>query len=102
MRYRDDAMECDSRKDPNDYKYYSYKFIGIKPTSYSPFEVNGAGRNDLLRSLTMICDMCLVDLVGDVAGSGEGSVNMGNRQKLIFASPSSSNGSGNDSADDSD
>lgn len=50
--------------------------------------------NNLLRNLTLSCDMCLVDLTGDVAGSGSGSTNLGNRTGFIFSqSPSSGSGS---------
>ena len=78
MRYRtySNSSEEESRN-VSDYIYYSYKFIGVKPTSYDAFEVNGAGRNNLLRSLTLTCDMCIVDLTGDVAGSSSGSTNLG-------------------------
>ena len=67
------------------YVYYSYKFLGVKPTQYSGFEVNGSGRSNLLRSLTMICDMCLVDLTHDSAGTSESSTNLGNRTQFIFS-----------------
>lgn len=76
MRYRGGKDPHESRND-SDYTYYAYKFIGVKPTSYDAFEVNGAGRNNLLRSLTLTCDMCIVDLTGDVAGSSSGSTNLG-------------------------
>lgn len=85
MRYRDYAEAQESRKD-EEYTYYSYKYIGVKPTNYAPFEVNGGGVSNLLRSLTLSCDMCLVDLTGDVAGSGSGSTNLGNRTGFIFES----------------
>ena len=49
--------------------------------------------SNLLRTLTLSCDMCLVDLTGDVAGSGSGSTNLGNRTDFIF-SQSPSTGSG--------
>lgn len=83
MRYRNNAESAESRKDAN-YVYYSYKFIGVKPTSYAPFEVNGAGRSNLLRSLTLTCDMCLVDLAGDVEGSPLGKPNIGERKTFLF------------------
>ena len=109
MRYRDVSSEGDKKKDSrneSDYTYYSYKFIGAKPTSYTAFEVNAAGRNDLLRNLTMSADMCLVDLTGDVAGSSSNSTNLGNRTKLIFADmpplPSEENPSNNDGEGDDD
>ena len=84
MRYRNNPSPGDSRKDA-EYTYYSYKYIGVKPTNYSPFEINGGGVSNLLRSLTLSCDMCLVDLTGDVAGSGSGSTNLGNRTGFIFS-----------------
>jgi len=90
MRYRENAKAQDSRND-SDYTYYAYKFIGVKPTSYAAFEVNSAGRSNLLRQLTLVADMCLVDLTGDVAGSSSSSTNLGNRTKFIFSdSPTSS------------
>ena len=50
MRYReldhvDESREFESAR----YFGYSYKFVGVKPTSYDAFEVNGAGRSNLLR-----------------------------------------------------
>ena len=73
----------------------------MKPTSYAPFEVNGGGVSNLLRSLTLICDMCLVDLTGDVAGSGAGSTNLGNRTGFIFSeSPNTGSGTQEDDAAD--
>ena len=93
MRYRSGATDKDSRKDA-EYTYYSYKYIGVKPTSYNAFEVNGGGVSNLLRSLTLSCDMCLVDLTGDVAGSGVGSTNLGQRTGFIFSqSPGTGSGS---------
>lgn len=89
MRYLEFPEAKESRNDA-EYTYYSYKFIGVKPTSYAPFEVNGSGKSNLLRSLTLVCDMCLVDLVGDVAGTGQGSTNLGNRNSFIFDNGSSS------------
>ena len=70
MRYRTDYpnFEEQSRTEA-EYVYYSYKFIGVKPTSYTSFEVNGAGRNSLLRSLTLVADMCIVDLDEDARGT---------------------------------
>ncbi len=100
MRYASMAQSHESRND-TEYTYYSYKFIGIKPTSYSSFEVNGSGRSNLLRSLTLISDMCLVDLTGDVAGSGAGSTNLGNRSSFVFGDSSSSSGESNED-DESD
>ena len=92
MRYRENAEPKDSRKDV-EYTYYSYKYIGVKPTNYSAFELNGGGVSNLLRSLTLSCDMCLVDLTGDVAGSGSGSTNLGNRTGFIFSqAPSAGSG----------
>jgi hypothetical protein len=93
MRYRNKAEPKDSRKDA-EYTYYSYKYIGIKPTSYNAFEINGGGVSNLLRTLNLSCDMCLVDLTGDVAGTSSGSTNLGNRSGFIF-SQSPSTGSGN-------
>ena len=70
MRYRTDYPKFDeqSRLEAK-YVYYSYKFIGVKPTNYTAFEVNGAGRNSLLRTLTMVADMCIVDLDDDARGT---------------------------------
>ena len=73
----------------------------MKPTNYAPFEVNGAGVSNLLRSLTLSCDMCLVDWTGDVAGSGAGSTNLGQRTGCIFAdSPDSGDGEQPDQEED--
>ena len=76
----------------------------MKPTSYDAFEVNGAGRNNLLRSLSLTCDMCIVDLTGDVAGSTSDSTNIGQRNKFIFTggsdSPSPSETESQDSEQD--
>lgn len=100
MRYLNKPEKQESRKDPTNYTYYSYKFIGVKPTSYAPFEVNGAGVSNLTRTLTLVADMCLVDLTGDVAGSGAGSTNLGNRTGFIFAdSPNTGSGTQDDSED---
>ena len=100
MRYRSGATDRDSRKDA-EYTYYSYKYIGVKPTNYNAFEVNGGGVSNLLRSLTLSCDMCLVDLTGDVAGSGAGSTNLGNRTGFIFAdSPDPGDGAQPDQDDE--
>lgn len=102
MRYREQAESQDSRKDAS-YTYYSYKYIGVKPTNYAPFEVNGSGVSNLLRSLTLSCDMCLVDLTGDVAGSGAGSTNLGQRTGFIFAdSPDSGDGEQPDQEEEDD
>jgi hypothetical protein len=95
MRYRSDPTEKDSRTEA-EYTYYSYKFIGVKPTSYDAFEVNAAGRNNLNRSLNLVADMCIVDLTGDVAGTAKGSTNLGNRTSFIFAQDEDEN------ADDED
>lgn len=43
MRYKSYAQPMESRAD-SDYTYYTYKYIGVKPTSYSAFEVNAGGR----------------------------------------------------------
>ena len=91
MRYMEEPSVKESRNDAK-YIYYSYKYIGVKPTSYNAFEVNGGGVNNLLRTLTLSCDMCLVDLTGDVTVSG--STNIGNRSEFIFGnSPSTGSGS---------
>ena len=87
MRYQsqfgiDDEMQ--SRTEQG-YVYYSYKFLGVKPTNYSSFEVNASGRSNLLRTLTFICDMCLVDLTHDSAGTSDSSINLGNRKSFIFS-----------------
>jgi hypothetical protein len=78
MRYRtySNSSEEESRN-VSDYIYYSYKFIGVKPTSYDAFEVNAAGKNNLNRSLTLICDMCIVDLEKDVNGTSNRNTNLG-------------------------
>ena len=85
MRYRNDWANMDEES-RNDYKYvyYSYKFIGVKPTSYTSFEVNGAGRNSLLRTLTLVADMCIVDLDEDARGTQDNRSNYGRRETLIF------------------
>lgn len=99
MRYLEKPTPKESRSDVK-YTYYSYKFIGVKPTSYSSFEVASAGRQQLLRNLSLICDMCLVDLTGDVAGSGSDSTNLGNRSSFIFKDSSSSGSSNEDDKQD--
>ena len=92
----ENAMAKDSRNE-GIYKYYSYKFLGVKPTNYSAFNVNAGGPSSLLRTLSLTADMCLVDLTADAAGADENSTNLGNRSKLLFAdSPS---GSGDESQD---
>ena len=97
MRYCEQPNPLESRKDTELYQYYSYKYIGVKPTNYNAFEVNGGGVGNLLRALTLSCDMCLVDLTGDVAGSGAGSTNLGNRTGFIFGSaPDTGDGSQED------
>ena len=83
MRYRKGNEVNESRNDA-EYTYYSYKFIGVKPNSYDAFEVNGAGRSNLLRSLTLTADMCIVDLTGDVAGTSKDTTNLGVRTGFIF------------------
>lgn len=92
MRYRDMPSSQESRNDA-EYQYYSYKYIGVKPTNYNAFEVNGSGVSNLLRSLSLTCDMCLVDIMGDVAGSSSGSANLGNRRSFVFTTPPSASGS---------
>ena len=93
MRYISDSPIPQETRKYTEYTYYSYKFIGVKPTSYSSFEVNGGGVNNLLRTLNLSCDLCLVDLTGDVAGSGAGSTNLGNRTGFIFSqSPNTGDG----------
>lgn len=98
MRYIKDGKTLDSRFDAmDDYVYYSYKFLGVKPTAYNSFEVNGAGRSNLLRNLTLICDMCLVDLTADAHITEGSSVNFGNRRGFVFSDmPSSDSGSESD------
>ena len=93
MRFRRNATASDTR-DVMGYDYYSYKYIGVKPVSYTAFEVNGGGRNSLLRNLSFIADMCLVDLTGDVAGSSSASSNLGNRTNFIFSQSPASSGNG--------
>ena len=83
MRYSE-YPEAKESRNQGEYTYYSYKYIGVKPTNYASFEVQGGGVNNLLRSLSLTCDMCLVDLKGDVAGSSSDSTNLGNRTKFIF------------------
>ena len=98
MRYMENAMAKDSRNE-GIYKYYSYKFLGVKPTNYSAFNVNSGGPSSLLRTLSLTADMCLVDLTADAAGADENSTNLGNRSKLLFADSSSDSG---DESQDSD
>lgn len=100
MRYLENPSAKDSRKDAK-YISYSYKYIGVKPTSYSAFQPNGGGVSNLLRNISLTADMCIVDLTGDVAGSGEGSTNLGNRTGFIFGeSPNSGSGSQPDQEED--
>ena len=102
MRYLEDPQIKESRTDAQ-YTYYSYKYIGVKPTNYSAFEINGGGVSNLLRSLTLSCDMCLVDLTGDVAGSSAGSTNLGVRSSFIFGeSPNSGSGEQSDQEENSE
>lgn len=96
MRYTEFGKNQESRLD-TEYTYYSYKFLGVKPTSYAPFEVNGAGRSNLLRNLTLICDMCLVDLTADAHITDSSSVNFGNRRGFTFEDASPFGGSNGDS-----
>ena len=59
--------------------------------------------SNLLRSLTLSCDMCLVDLTGDVAGTASGSTNLGNRTRFIFSSsPDTGSGSQPDDEENPD
>ena len=100
MRYKEYPSAMDSRKD-SEYTSYSYKYIGVKPTSYSAFQPNGGGVSNLLRSISLTADMCIVDLTGDVAGSGKGTTNLGNRTGFIFGeSPNSGSGSQPDQEED--
>lgn len=85
MRYRKNIQPSDTRGlDDSEYEYYSYRFIGVKPTSYAAFSVNGAGTTNLLRQLTLVADMCIVDILGDAHLSTNGSPNFGNRKNFIF------------------
>lgn len=84
MRYVSNAKKKDSRTDA-EYVYYSYKFLGVKPTSFNSFSPQSAGPNNLLRSLTFICDMCLVDLTHDGVGTSLNSSNFGGRKSFIFS-----------------
>lgn len=95
MRYSTWTSSMDSRNDA-EYVYYSYKFVGVKPTSYDAFEVNAGGRSNLNRSLSLVADMCIVDLTGDVAGSSKDSTNLGVRKSFVFAQDEDAN------ADDED
>lgn len=85
MRYREDPLPGISRAD-QEYEYYSYKFLGVKPTSYAGFAINGNGPSTFNRSLTFICDMCLVDLVHDAQSGANGGENLGVRKNFIFES----------------
>ena len=88
MRYIRDGKTLDSRFDAQDaYTYYSYKFLGVKPTSYSSFPINGAGVTNLNRNLSLICDMCLVDLTSDAHITQSTSINFGNRRGFVFQDP---------------
>jgi len=44
---------------------YSFEFIGARPSQYAPAEINAQGRTNLLRSLTIVCDLVLVNLEKD-------------------------------------
>ena len=83
------------------YKYYSYKFIGVKPTSYSSFQINASGPSTLIRTLTMVADMCIVDLLQDATGLESSSIKFGSKNKLIFE-PEQSVGSGQDNSTSTD
>ena len=87
MRYQSQFAKEDEMQSRTEqgYVYYSYKFLGVKPTNYASFEINASGRSNLLRSLTFICDMCLVDLTHDSAGTSDSSINLGNRKSFIFS-----------------
>ena len=50
MRFRENAKSGDTRN-VDDYTYYSYKFIGVKPTSYASFQPNASGPTTLNRNL---------------------------------------------------
>lgn len=101
MRYTEFGKNQESRLD-TEYTYYSYKFLGVKPTTYAPFEVNGAGRSNLLRNLTLICDMCLVDLTADAHITDSSSVNFGNRRGFTFEDASPFGDSNGDSEEGND
>lgn len=64
------SSETYSSRLENDSHYinYTYKYIGVKPTNYSAFEVNASGRSNLLRSLTLVSDLCIVDYGGTSIG----------------------------------
>lgn len=99
MRYVNDLKNYTNSqgksRDDNEslYKYYSYKFIGVKPTSYSAFQINASGPSSLIRTLTMVADMCIVDLLQDATGLESSSIKFGSKNKLIFE-PEQSSGAG--------
>ena len=97
MRFTKGEPSIGESRNDGDYRYYSYRFIGIKPTAYSPFEVNGAGPTNLLRSLTLSCDMCIVDLFNDAHIVTDDSINNGNRRGFIFAELKSNDGGSDES-----
>lgn len=91
MRYQlDPSVSTDGSRAGGVYKYYSYKFLGVKPTEYSPFTVAGGGQTNLLRQLTLTCDMCLVDLKNDARTTKEGFDN--SRTSFLFQNLTISNG----------
>lgn len=85
MRFTKSAPTAgESRLDTKDYSYYSYKFLGVKPVSYTSFQVNAAGPTNLLRNVNFIADMCVVDLNKDTKTTTADSVNLGNRTSFLF------------------
>ena len=84
MRYTSRGQTKESRLDA-EYTYYSYKFLGVKPTSYAAFPINGAGTTTILRNLTLVADMCLVDLTSDAHILKSTSENLGNRKSFLFS-----------------
>ena len=83
MRYRKNPQAGETRG-LDDYEYYSYRFIGVKPANYAAFPVESGGTTNLLRSLTLVADMCIVDILGDAHLSTNGMTNFGNRKNFIF------------------
>ena len=83
MRYRKNPQAGETRG-LDDYVYYSYRFIGVKPTNYTAFPVESGGTTNLLRTLNLVADMCIVDILGDAHLSTNGMTNFGNRKNFIF------------------